>query len=493
MNAAFLRPLRWHTAAALAVALAVPLAAPIARADDFPTPPPPAAPRALKIATPTERSLPNGLRVVVAERPGLPLVTTELLVQTGSAADPDNLAGLAALTAGTLDKGSAKHSAPQIAQTAESLGGSIGTGAGWHAMSVGMTVTRPKLDAALDLMAEVARTPTFAPAEIDRVRRQMLDGLKVSLADPRRLAGLAANRAVFGASVYGQSRSGTPATLARITRADLVRAHNAAFRPDNAVLVFAGDITLDDAVALATKALGDWKRPTQALAQAPVGAPQPIAAPLVVVDMPGAGQAGVVVAIPSIARNAPDWTIGQVANAVLGAGYSSRLNQEIRIKRGLSYGAGSGIDARRAGGIFTAATQTKNESAPQVLDLIRTEIARMAATAPADDELAARKATLIGNFSRSLETTDGLAGNVASLVTDALPLDQLGRFIAEIEAVSPQQVQSFAQAHWPAGQERAVVVGDAKQFGAALTAANPQALTIARDRLDLDRADLVQH
>lgn len=489
MTAALHRPVWRHAVTALAVALT----APLALAQDFDTPPPPAAPRALSIATPTERSLPNGLRVVVAERPGLPLVTTQLLVQTGSAADPAPLAGLAALTASTLDKGSAKHSAPQVAQIAESLGGSIETGASWHAMSVGMTVTRPKLGAALDLMAEVARTPTFAPAEIDRVRRQTLDGLKVTLADPRRLAGLTASRAVFGGSVYGQSRSGTPASLARINRADLVRAHSAAFRPDNAVLVFAGDITLDDAVALATKALGDWQRPAQPLANAPVGAPEPIKAPLVVVDMPGAGQAGVVVAIPSIARNAPDWTIGQVANAVLGAGYSSRLNQEIRIKRGLSYGAGSGIDARRAGGIFMASTQTKNESAPQVLGLIRTEIAGMADAPPADDELGARKATLIGNFSRSLETTSGLAGNVASLVIDDLPLNQLGRFIGQIEAVSPQQVQSFARAHWPADSERAVVVGDAKQFGAALTANNPLAVTIARDRLDLDRADLVQH
>ncbi len=469
------------------------LACGLAHAQGYDTPPAPAAPREPVIATPAERVLPNGLRVVVAPRPGLPLVSTSLIVRTGSEADPAPLAGLAALTASLLDNGSAKHTAPQIAQIAESLGGSLDAGAGWHASSLSMTVTTPRLAAALALMSEVARTPTFAPAEIERERRRMLDGLQVALADPRRLAVMTATRAAFGTSVYGQARTGTPASLARIRRADLIAAHRQAFRPDNATLVFAGDITLDQATTLATQAFGRWKRPAQAPAAAPVGAPAPIAAPVVVIDMPGAGQAGVVVAMASIARNAPDWAAGQVANGVLGADYSSRLNQEIRIKRGLSYGAGSGLDARRAGGLFMASTQTKNESAAEVLGIIRTEIARMRDSLPGGDELTARKAALIGDFSRSLETTAGLAGNVATLVVDDLALDDLGRFIGEIQAVTPQQVQAFAQAHWQAERARAVLVGDAQRFAADLGKTDASILTITRDSLNLDRGDLVQH
>lgn len=461
-----------------------------AQAQPYETPPAPGPMHDLAIATPFEHTLPNGLRVVVARRPGIPLVTTQLVVTSGSETDPPARAGRAALTAALLVKGTKRHSAPQIAQAAEALGGSLDSGAGWHAASVGITVTTPRLPQALALLSEVVREPAFAQSELDRARRQALDGLRVALADPGRLAGLVSARAVFGDSAYGQLRGGTPASLARLTRTDLVRAHATAYRADNAVLIFAGEIEPAQALRLARRYFGDWARPGSAAPAATVAPARPAAATLIAVDLPDAGQAGIVVAAPSIARSAPDWTAGQVANAVLGHGYSSRLNQQIRIKRGLSYGAASVLDARRAGGVFAASTQTKNESAAEVVGILRAEIARLADAPPDAAELAARKANLIGDYSRSLETTGGLAANVAALVIGAAPLTELGRRIPQIESVQPQQVQDFAAAHWRAADLRTVVVGDLRRVGAALRANDPQAFVIPHDRLDLDRADL---
>ena len=223
------------------------LLAAAASAQPFETPPPPAAPRPLAIAAPVEKALPNGLRVIVAPREGVPLVTAMLVVLSGSELDPPQLSGLASMTAGLLTQGTRRHTGPEIAAAAEALGGSLDSGAGWSQSLVAITVTTPRLGAALGLVAEVAREPTFAPAELDRLRNQTLDALKVSYADPGAMAGLTAARLAYGSGAWGHPASGTPASLPRIRQADLVALHRATFRPDRAVLILTGDIGLERA------------------------------------------------------------------------------------------------------------------------------------------------------------------------------------------------------------------------------------------------------
>ena len=333
------------------------------QAQDFATPPKAGAPRPLSIAAPVEQRLPNGLRVVLAERRGVQLVTAQLVVLSGSELDPPQQAGLAAMTAGLLTRGTRRHSATQLAQAAESLGGALDAGAGWHQSEVAITVTVPKVDAALALVSEVVQQPAFAQAELDRLRTQSLDELKVAYSRPGTLATLAVQRLLFGAGAYGHAAGGTPASLTRIARADLVAGHAARFRPDNAVLVLAGDLGPAAALQLARRHFGTWKKADAAtLAPAPMPANVALAAGVVAIDMPQSGQAAVVVAAPLPPLGA-DRATAAVMNAVLGAGFSSRLNQEIRIRRGLSYSAGSGIDARPAGGALHAVVQTRNESA----------------------------------------------------------------------------------------------------------------------------------
>ena len=198
-------------------------------------------------------------------------------------------------------------------------------------------------------------------------------------------------------------------------RADVAALHAARYRPDNATLVLAGDIDVADALQLAQAAFGGWKRPPAAPAPVPVTAPDPALRGPVAIAMADVGQAGVALAAPSIARAAPDYYAGVVANTLLGDGYSSRLNQEVRIRRGLSYGVASRLEARRAGGVFSVGVQTKNASAPEVVAVTLAEIARVAdAPAPAD-ELEARKLAVIGGVSRSFETTESLAAMIAAL------------------------------------------------------------------------------
>ncbi len=338
------------------------------------TPPPPAAPRSVQFPVPEERTLSNGLRVVVVTRHNVPLVSARLLVKTGGEADPAQLAGLADVTASLLTKGTTTRKATEIAEAIEALGGSIEAGARWDASSAGIDVESSRLSQAMAILADVVRNPVFESEEIERLRQQYLDDVRVSLGQPGSIARYVASRVVFGEGPYGHPLSGTLESLAQIKRGDITAFHDKYYRPDNAVLVIGGDVTAADGFRLAEKLFGDWKRPAAPL-PAPSAAKMADAKPRVlVIDKPDAGQAAVLVARLGIPRGDQDYFRGIVANSVL-TGYSGRLNQEIRIKRGLSYGAGSTLDVRRGAGPFTASAQTKNESGADVADQ-RTHAAR---------------------------------------------------------------------------------------------------------------------
>jgi zinc protease len=478
-------------ALALCGACATPAFAASASGDTFPTTPPAPGPApTLNVPTPSLQTLGNGLQVVSVRRAGLPLVTAQLLLRSGGEMDPVALAGVSDLTANLLAKGAAGKSAPQIAAAAEALGGSLDASAGWDEAAVGITVTTPKLPQALALLADVVRRPEFSDAELKRAQTQALDDLRLELSQPTSLAQLAAHRAVFGDGAYGHSRVGTLASLAKITRADVQAQHAALYRPDNAILVLAGDISPEQAMQLAQASFGDWQAPATPLPTAPAGSGSSALPALLVIDQHGAGQAGVVAAHAAPPRKDADYYIGAVANAVLGGSYSARLNEEIRIKRGLSYGARSDLDGRRDGGLWLGSAQTKNPSAPQVVELMLGEFSRLGSTPVPADELAARKATLVGGYGRSLETTAGLAAQVGDLAVYGIDLGEIGRYVERVQAVTPTQVQAYAAQHLGADGTHVVVVGDAAQFGAALAKAHPQATTLQSDRIDLDSADL---
>ena len=425
----------------LAVFTAIALATGIAAAADFPgTPPVPGPAPQLNVPTPTAQTLANGLEVISVRRANLPLVTAQLWVRRGGEMDPSGLAGLADLTANLLSKGAAGKSAPQIAAAAEALGGSLDASAGWDESAIGITVTTPKLPQALGLLAQVVRQPDFAEAELQRARSQAIDDLHLQLSQPTALASLAANRAVFGDGAYGHSRHGTPDSLKRITRADVQRLHGELYRPDNAILILAGDITPAQARTLAQASFGDWARPATAMSPRPTAGGSGTLPPILLINQQGAGQAGVVAAHAAPPRRDDSYYVGSVANAVLGGSYSARLNEEIRIKRGLSYGAGSRLQGLGQAGIWMASAQTKNPSAPQVVQLMLGQFDQLGSARVSDDELAARKATLIGGYGRSLETTAGLADQVADLAIYGLPLDGIGKYVSEVQAVTPRQI-----------------------------------------------------
>jgi len=451
------------------------------------TPPPPSAPRSVQLPKPVERTLANGLRVIVVERPGTPLVAAQLLVKNGAEVDPPELSGLANMVAGLLTKGTAKRSATQIAEEVEALGASLESFARWDASRVNLDAMSSKVAPALEIMADVVKRPAFNNEEIDRLKQQTLDDLTVELGDPGTIAGYVGSRVVFGDTPYGQPLNGTPQSIPRITRDGLLKYHSSYYRPDNAMLIFGGDIKAAQAFTLAQKLFGDWKKPAAPLA--PVPAPQQGAtqAQVLVIDKPDAGQAAVLVARRGIERNNPDYYRGLVTNSVLN-GYSGRLNQEIRNKRGLSYGAGSALDMRRFTGTFSASAQTKNQSAAEVAALLMNEVKRLETAPVPDVELEPRKAVVVGNFGRNLETAEGLVQQIGWLALYGISLDEINRYISNVQAITAADVQRFSSNRLGAEGTSIVIVGNAKEFLPELTKLYPNVKVIPVAELDLNSA-----
>ncbi|WP_372781534.1 M16 family metallopeptidase [Phenylobacterium sp.] len=452
-------------------------------------PPPVGTPVAPVLPKPAERTLANGLRVIVARSSDLPLVTADLTLKTGGWADPAGLSGVAGMTADMLTEGTRTRSARDIARQTEALGANLEAGASLEASSVTLNVMPDKLAAGMAIMADVARNPAFAADELERQRAQSLDGLRVAYQEPGQVSAYAAAPIVFAGTPFGHVSTGTPGSIARLKPADLAALHKAWYRPDNAILVLTGDISPEQGFALAEKAFGGWAKPATPMPAVPVITPhgRPRA---IVIDLPGAGQAAVNLAKPGIARSDPDYYPGLVANTLLGGGYSSRLNLEIRVKRGLSYGASSNLSANRTTGSFRAAAQTKNETAAQVLDLISEQMASLGAAPATADELNARKSNLVGGYGRRLATTGGLADTLGAFALYGVPLDEITHYTAKVEAVTPAQVQAFAARVMDPAKASVIIAGDAKTFAEALKAKRPDLEVIPVDRLDLDSPTL---
>jgi zinc protease len=327
--------------------------------------------------------------------------------------------------------------------------------------------------------------PTFAPDELERSRTQAIDRLRVALRQPGPLASQVLARLAYGAAPYGAPASGTPASLGTLTRDEIISFHQQWWRPDNAALIVTGAMTAEEGFAFAEQALGGWVKPAGTLPTITGRAGEAQAARVVVIDLPGSGQASVSAAVRGPRRGDPAWYPLAVANAVMGGGSNGRLFQEVRARRGLSYGAYSALGSRAENALLTASTQTKNESAAEVVDLVLAEFARLVNEPVAETAVTDRETFLTGGFSRSIETTGGLGDFLADTVVYGLPLTEAEAYAQQIAATTPQTLQAAATTAIGTETPYVVVVGDTKLFIDALRARHPDLVLISSSELDL--------
>ena len=292
---------------------------------------------------------------------------------------------------------------------------------------------------------------------------------------------------VYGAAPYASLANGTPRSLASLSRADFVEQHRKWWHPGNSALVISGGIDFGrGADALAAALFGGWRGEGPAPTPPAERAGQPQKVRTVVIDLPGAGQAAVLAAVRGISRSDPLYYNVNAANAVLGGGSSGRLFQEVRTKRALSYGAYSGMPARLDSGLLTASGQTKNETAAEVAKVFLDELDRLGRQPLERQEVANRIAFITGAFNRQAETSGGLGGILANLLQQGMPPSEVGRFVAQMEAVTPEGASAAATRLVGADRATLVIVGDSAKFIDKLRAVRPDVEVIRFDELDLD-------
>lgn len=462
--------------------------------------PKPGAAKPIIVPAVKEKKLANGLTVATIERKNVPLVTIQLLIKSGANSEDSAKAGLADMTATLLTKGTKTRSAKQIAEQIEFLGGSINSGASWNNSEVSITVSSDKLDQAMAILADVVLNPVFKEEEIELLKGQMLDELNYNLQQPGFLSAFVASNYSFGEHPVG----GTVETIEAITQKDIIEFHNEEFVSENAALILTGDVNELKANTIIQKYLKNWKTPLRTFSGSVSGVLTAkvsssgyekrinSAYKILVIDMPNSGQASVSYnrEVRAVGRNNFVFYWSSVLNSILGGGYSSRLNQEIRIKRGLSYGAGSSFAWRSQEANFSARTQTKNESAAEVAELIVAEIKKLTQTDVSESEMNPRKLVLIGDFGRELETTAGLANSLAELFTFKIPTSELNSFMKNVQSVKSSDIQGFAKNNLQGGD--IIIVGDYAKFKDDLAKRFPKMTidVIKADELDLSKENL---
>ena len=387
-----------------------------------------AAPKPFDPPAPQVFTAANGMTVWLLERRGLPLVAATLAIPTGSAADPAGEQGLAWITANMLDEGAGARTAVQISTAIDDLGGSLGTAASADGSFANLSVLKKNFGAAFKIFSDVVARPKLDAKEWKRVSDLWKNDLKKRASDADDVARVVAPSVLFGSDApYGHPADGRTATAAKINLATVKSFYSSAWRPDQATLVVAGDITKDEVLAaIADGALSGWKSPKTPRIAPVVPPPPPAAGSLrvVLVDRPtDAAQAVLVVVRDGVAASDPKAPLLGLVNTALGGSFTSRLNQNLREEHGWTYGAGSRFGETRGVGSFTARASVVTEATGPALEQMLVELNKMSASGLSDDEVAKVLAQDRADLVQGYEGVGGIASRLAKLSMLGLPPD----------------------------------------------------------------------
>ncbi len=458
------------------VAVAVGLGA---QAPDRQKPPAPGPAPTLKLPAIQKRPLSNGVPVWVLEVHDVPIAQVSLVLLSGSADDPAGQYGIANLTASMLTEGAGTRHALDLADAVDFLGANLTTGAGIDATTVRLQVPVARLGDALPIMADVALRPTFPPQELERVRQQRLVSLLQARDDPASVAGLVLSRVLYGASHrFGVASMGTASTLKTFTADNLRTFYNATYRPEHAALLVTGDVTLDRVHPLLESAFGRWRAMSPAAPRVALPAPGPPPARTVyLIDKPGAAQSQIRIGRIGVPRSTPDFFPLQVMNTVLGGSFTSRLNLNLREKRGYSYGAASVFDMRVASGPFYATAGVQTDKTSESLTEFFSELNGILQPVP-DDELTRGKNYVALRFPSGFETAGDLARRLEDALVYKLGDDYFAKYIPAIQAVTAADVHRVARTYIEPDRLAVIVVGDRKVIEPGIRALNLGPITI---------------
>jgi predicted Zn-dependent peptidase len=457
----------------LMLALAIPmLFAPAAFAAEAPSSKAPAMPaygkdKPLPVPHIAKKTLSNGLTVWVVPRNGLPRVDFVLAVRgAGYGADDKDHPGFANLMAGLLNEGTSRHDSRAIAEAAQGMGGSVGGGATLDGISISADALASHAGDMAALLAEVVREPSFPAKEVQLAKANALQELRVSETRPGFRADRALDQAIYGEHPYGHTKP-TAEAITSVTEQMLHLEHAKRFRPDHALLVITGRIKQADAMKLAQQAFGDWKAQGQAMPETPA-APSSAKPVRILLERGGSVQSTLRLGGAGIAATAADQIPLRLASTVLGGGFSSRVNINLREEKGYTYGAYAGARLAREGGSIIGGADVRNAVTGPAITEYMNEYKRIGTDLVPEAELNMHKRYVAGGYLLSNQMQRAVAATLASNWMVGLPAEFLGQFVPLIEKVTPQQVREVSKKYFAPEQQSIVVVGDPAAVGEQL-------------------------
>jgi zinc protease len=464
------RPGRFILAMAACASVGLP-AASGAQALDWPreSPPPPLSAKSVSFPPYQLKTLSNGLQVVVVPHHEQPSVSFRMLIRAGAMQEPSDKPGVASFVASLLDQGTTTKTSEEIANLIDSAGAVVGSSAGNELTFVNGAVVKDQTEFALGIVSDMVQRPVFAQTEIDRQKLKSLSSLQVAYDDPEYIANLVFDRLIFGFHPYGRPNEGTPESIPKITREDLVAFHRAWFVPNNTLLAIVGDLTAPEAFAAAEKAFGGWVR--REVPAVKVVDPPPMTRRLVVVDRPGSAQTEIRVGQLAIQRTDPDFIPFDMTVRILGGEGANRLFGVLRSDRGLTYGASAAFRTYKNAGELVAETDTRSATTGESLRLMVAEFVRIQRESVNPAELRGAQDFMAGNFPLTIETPAAIAEQVLARLFYGQDLSEISTYLERVGRVTPGDIQRVARQFIKPDQLSIVLVGDAAAFVDQLKAA----------------------
>jgi zinc protease len=429
----------------------------------------PAALRAQSIHIPPHEKVvfKNGLTVLLLEKHGVPIVNFAALVKTGAAADPPGQEGLASITAQLLRKGTQKRTAQQFAADTDYTGGSIETDAGADFSTVSGEFLNKDLARGLDLYSDALLHPVFPQPEVDKLLAQNLDGVRAAKDEARSVLGTYYDAYLYNGNGYGRTSDGDENSLTKIRRDAIVKFYESYYAPGNIIMAVAGDFQAAEMKQKLEEVFGQWPSKPVPAVKIPV-LPPVKGRKLLLVDKPDATQTYFAIGNVATAAGDPDRVAIRLVNTVFGGRFTSLLNEALRVESGLTYGALSAFDPRKAPGPFGIYSYTKNESTAQAIDMALQVLQKLHKQGLTANELASAKSYIKGQFPPSIETSRQLAQIIAINEFYGLDDREINELETRIDAVTPAIAQQVIQKHFPSEDLVFTLIGKSSEVSAAV-------------------------
>ncbi len=403
-----------------------------------------AGPRKVTMPSYEEYELDNGLTVFVMETREVPLVTMRLLLPVGSAQDIPGKEGIANLTARLLLKGAAGMTAEEISATVEGIGGELEAEATRDHTLINANFMSRDLEFGLGIMADVLLRPDLPDEEIEREKGIISAEIRRDRENPFRFTTTQFMKLIADGHPYAHPVSGGAGSVGALTRDDIAGFHKSYYSPAGAIIAIVGDVNAKKALSLVKKNFGGWKgseteRTVPALEERRFPGRR-----VIVIDKKDSTQGQIRIGNIAVGRDTPHYFPITVANSVLGGGFTSRLMREIRVVRGLSYGARSVSYQFKDGGIFLVVTYTKNETLREAIDVALDEVKKIREITIDEEELESSKRYISGLFPFRIETNDHLANWLTEIAFYGLGKGFVEDYRSKISEVTSEEAQDVA-------------------------------------------------